>query len=225
MAVDRAKETTAWRDAVDEQKSYLVQVLHWFYFRPAHLRQSWIKEEVLTWELLRALELLPQRFFIADLVKRITGPSPELRLICQELTESVPNITIEPYPSLKLAGGKQNSRSDIGFNAIGGGRLWLEAKTTTVKPAILTEQLQTQASALGNESTGKSHAVVALLPAKQDCGDWPALRWNDVCLSLTHCREEIKSQSTPDDLWRGYLILVDELLARIQTHPNNLVDS
>lgn len=40
-------EPKLWADADPRQKSYVVQILHWFYYRPTRLKASWKQEEVL----------------------------------------------------------------------------------------------------------------------------------------------------------------------------------
>jgi hypothetical protein len=54
MKVKRATtEFDLWKETLAEQRSFLVEVLHWFHYRPAALKRSWAREEAITWELLR----------------------------------------------------------------------------------------------------------------------------------------------------------------------------
>ncbi|OGA33426.1 MAG: hypothetical protein A3G80_06190 [Betaproteobacteria bacterium RIFCSPLOWO2_12_FULL_62_13b] len=51
-------EKAAWDKLQATQKSFVVRVLNWFHFRPTRIARSWVREEVLTWEFLRALKVL-----------------------------------------------------------------------------------------------------------------------------------------------------------------------
>ena len=70
-------EFAHWLLTVPEQRSFLVEVLHWFHYRATALKRAWTKEEVLTWELLRALELLPQSMFLMPLLYGIAELSSD----------------------------------------------------------------------------------------------------------------------------------------------------
>jgi hypothetical protein len=126
-------EVAYWRTTSPEQRSYLVEVLHWFYYRTPALKRSWAREEALTWELLRALEVLPQSLFVRPLIQTIRGLAAELQPAADCLLKS-PRIHVCRYPSLGLSGRKRNCRGDIGFGLDEVPLVWLEAKTARFNP-------------------------------------------------------------------------------------------
>lgn len=70
-------EFKLWAEADQWLKSYVVKILHWFHYRPGRLKASWKQEEVLAWELLRALDVLPQRLLLRPLLERIASSSSD----------------------------------------------------------------------------------------------------------------------------------------------------
>jgi hypothetical protein len=61
-------EPTAWAAMPHGQRSFVVRLLHFLHFRPRLLAKSWRGEEVLTWELLQCLHVLPRSLFLAPLL-------------------------------------------------------------------------------------------------------------------------------------------------------------
>lgn len=212
-------EPRAWAEADDSQKSYVVQILHWFHYRPNRLKSSWKQEEVLTWELIRALEVLPHGLFLQPLLRRLQEVEPGTAgAVSAVLDAEAQEVTA--YPTLGMSGGKKNCKSDIGIGSEGVPTIWLEAKTASFKPAELDAQLRQQATAMASLMPGRAVALVTLLPRKHALPDFPNLDWSDVEAALVHCGAELRGSIPDADLSRGYRLIVRELLGRIQTHPN-----
>ena len=214
------KETDAWAALQNGQKSRFVRALHFFHFRPNQLARSWKREEVITWELLAALQILPRAFFLGDLLKRIALRAPDVKEICSSLLHGLHTIEIEEYPSLELLGKFRNRKSDIGFRLYDSPRLWLEAKTISVTPTTLLPQLADQKAALKSLCAGKPHAVIALLPQSQTSIDWPTIHWKSVVASLDFCIKSL--EATDINYSRGYIEIAKELKNRIYSHPEKI---
>jgi len=130
MSRNTIDEMTLWRGTTPEQRFFLGQVLHWFHFRPRALKGAWMLEEPLTWELYRALDLLPHGLFVKPLLRRLGTLAPRVESAVKPLL-SCEDIVITPYPSLELTGSKSNRRSDLGLGIGSSPRLWIEAKTNS----------------------------------------------------------------------------------------------
>lgn len=192
-------------------------MLHWFHYRPRRLKGSWKQEEVLTWELIRALSTLPQRFFLRRILERIAPSAAVAALLSAE------RICITPYPSLELEGNKKNCKSDIGFGLPGfRSTVWIEAKTARFKTLDLRVQLENQFSAMRALSGDQEVCVATLLPTSKALPDFPNVSWKDIEECLRACASDLKNMIGDDDLMDGYVHIATELLDRIATHPNRV---
>ena len=211
-------EFSLWASVDERQKSFVVQVLHWFHYRPTRLRASWTQEEVLTWELVRALDLLPQRLFLRPLLDQIASLSEEAKAAVRHLDGA--RVRITPYPTLGLGGGKRNCKSDIGLGRDGEQPcIWIQAKTASFKPADLDRQLRLQESAMAQLMPDACRLLITLVPAQRALGDFPNISWEDVCTALQSCEGEL-ARLADSDLSYGYRALAGELRQRIESHPN-----
>jgi hypothetical protein len=215
-------EPAHWQATSPGQRSYLVEVLHWFHYRPKALARSWTKEEVLTWELLRSLELLPQSMFLRPLLLKIAGLSSDFEPALAPLLNA-PYISVFRYPSLQMNGSKWNCRSDIGFGLGEAPTVWLEAKTAPFKAQDLCTQIGQQRVAMAGIFQSTPTALVTLLPAYQAVSGVPNLSWNEVSLIFETGVTKLREGVGDDDIRRGYESLAKELIQRILTHPNHLV--
>jgi|GEM_PF-2066605 len=213
-----ATEFDLWRAVDTRQKSHLVNVLHWFHYRPRRLFAAWRQEEVLTWELIHAMEILPQRLFVRRLLEGLDGSitRPAIR---QVLGSS--DIEVTPYPSLELRGGKRNCRSDIGLGLPHERpNIWIEAKTARFTDARLREQLDQQYRAMAALLKNTPYALVTLLPAQRTITGYPNLSWDIVADALQSCLSDLARLLPDEDMARGYTRIATELVDRIQSHPN-----
>lgn len=211
-------EFKLWADADLRQKSYVVQILHWFHYRPTRLKASWKQEEVLTWELLRALDILPQRLFLRPLLRRVASSSSQVGAAVRSLGEG--RIKITPYPSLELLGSKRNCKSDIGLGLDGRPTIWIEAKTASFKALDLEAQLRQQESSMALLFPDTPSALVTLLPTPRALSTFPNLSWDDVTAVLRKCELEVAAAIPDPELSHGYRLLASELVGRIESHPN-----
>jgi hypothetical protein len=212
-------EFKLWAALDPRQKSYTVEVLHWFRYRPQALRASWTREEVLTWELLRALEVLPRSLFLRSILAKIVEANEAVSVSIQPLLDS-DRVRVTPYPSLGLAGGKRNCRSDIGLGLDGMPTVWIEAKTASFKASDLKEQLEQQASAMAALLPGRATALITLLPSHRALSGFPNLSWGDVEEALRFSELRIGELIPDASLAHGYCLIARELRKRIATHPN-----
>lgn len=217
-ASDVETEFKLWAEADARQKSYVVQILHWFHYRPTRLRASWKQEEVLTWELIRALDVLPQGLFLRPLLKRIASLSPQAEAVVRSLGEG--RIAITPYPSLELSGSKRNCKSDIGIGGKGRPTLWIEAKTASFKAADLEFQLRQQEASMAAMMPEVQKLLITLLPKARALDTLPNLSWDDVLDALRSCERAVVAALPQPDLSDGYRMLTTELAERIESHPN-----
>jgi hypothetical protein len=211
-------EFKLWADVDERQKSYVVQILHWFHYRPTRLRASWKQEEVLTWELIRALDVLPQRLFLRPLLKQIALLSGQADAVVRSLGEARINVT--PYPSLELSGSKRNCKSDIGLGLEGRPTIWIEAKTASFKASDLETQLRQQESSMASLMPDTPKLLITLLPAPRALSTFPNLSWDDVLAVLNSFEREVVAAIPQPDLSQGYRLLAVELAERIESHPN-----
>ena len=211
-------EFKLWGDADLRQKSYVVQILHWFHYRPARLKASWKQEEVLTWELIRAFDILPQRLFLRPLLSRLASSSGQVDLAIRSLGES--RIKITPYPSLELSGNKRNCKSDIGLGSDGRPTIWIEVKTASFRTSDLETQLQQQESSMALLLPDTPKALITLLPESRALSSCPNLSWDDVLAALRSFEHEVPSVISDPELSYGYCLLASELAERIESHPN-----
>jgi hypothetical protein len=216
-------EFSRWASLDVGQKSYTVQVLHWFHYRPGAVAQSWTREEVLTWELVRALDILPRDLFLAPLLLKISELGADAARVARPLAADPQTVRVDPFPSLQLKGAKRNRRSDIGLIGQSGLTLWLELKTGPFKPTPLLSQLDDQREALRVLCNGKPCAVVPLLPAGRPAPALPTLRWDVVSFILMSCIGALTNGPEPESLRRGLRAVARELYQRIGTHPARLL--
>jgi hypothetical protein len=211
-------EFKLWADADNRQKSYVVQILHWFHYRPTRLRSSWKQEEVLTWELIRVLDVLPQNLFLRPLLTRIALLSSQAEAVVRSLGEGRINVT--PYPSLELSGSKRNCKSDIGLGLDGRPTIWIEAKTASFRASELETQLRQQESSMTSLMPETPKLLITLLPAPRALNTFPNLSWDDVLTVLRSFEHEVSAAIPQSDLSHGYRLLAVELAERIESHPN-----
>ncbi len=219
--MSNAKDETEfklWAEADTRQKSFVVQVLHWFHYRPTRLRASWKQEEVLTWELIRAFEILPQSIFLQPLLERIATRSTRAQVAITPLLGR-DRVEVTPYPSLGLSGGKRNCKSDIGLGQNGQPTVWIEAKTAKFKESDLRAQLQQQESSMSVLMPDRPTVLVTLLPESRALDTFPNLSWDDVLAALHVCGNEVAASIQSPDLSYGYREMVRELSERIESHP------
>jgi hypothetical protein len=214
-------EFKLWAEADSRQKSYVVQILHWFHYRPHRLRASWKQEEVLTWELLRALELLPQSHFLRPLLNKIASLSSQANAAVQPLLEAE-KVLVTPYPTLGLSGGKRNCKSDIGLGLVEQPTIWIEAKTARFKASELEGQLRQQESSMAVLMPNVPKVLLTLLPAPRALHTFPNLSWDDVADALRSCDQQLTTAIPDQGLCHGYRLVVRELVGRIESHPNRV---
>ena len=210
-----------WLATKLEQRSFLVQVLHWFHFRPARLERSWVSEEVLTWELLRTLELLPQSVFLTPLLQVVSRPvaggsARRITIACGGTDKSIS----VPIPS---NGG---TKEELPFGH------WLRLATRSYGMAGGQDgffQCKHFSSAIGPAAKG------AVLPVS-----YGSYRLNHIAsrsrCSARSAQSELGKRSTAlrtaieklsatgliDDIRYGYERLAIELANRIESHPNRI---
>lgn len=224
MSVKRdATEFDLWPQATPAQRSFLVEVLHWFHYRTTALKSSWSREEVLTWELFRALELLPQEQFLRPLVTVLGTLSDDAAAAAEVLLKSEP-IDVVAYPSLQLSGSKRNCRADVGFGVAGVQHIWLEAKTGPCSSKDLALQIEQQRTSLTTITPAGPTAVVALLPSGMPFDEGPLITWNSVALLFQSGIDLLRCAVPVVDVRRGYERIATEFLDRVTSHPNSIVD-
>ena len=221
MSRNTVDEMTLWRGTTPEQRSFLGQVLHWFHFRPRALKGAWMLEEPITWELYRALDLLPRSLFVNPLLRRLGELDPVVESAVAPLL-SCQDLVITPYPSLELTGAKSNCRSDLGLGIGLSPRLWIEAKTAPFKHLDLLEQLRAQQLALQSLSPSEKVAVVALVPSDSLLKEWPSLPWSALAVALESGRTHLRGAIADPGLRSGYERLATEMIDRIKSHPKGI---
>lgn len=215
-------EYSKWKALPDGQKSFAVQLMHYFRYRTKLIPSSWTREEVLTWELYRALQVLPRSLLLEPLMKLCAKTGPEAAAAMHELLRDASTIRLVPYPRLGLGGNKRNSASDLGFCVFEEQRVWIEAKTAVIKPTVLAQQLQVQIGRLRELAGAAPTAVVALVPAAQEVVNESSIQWSDVASLLEYaCQSLRKHPST--DLTEGLILVAGELRERILGHVPRLV--
>jgi hypothetical protein len=173
----------------------------------------------LTWELLRALELLPQSIFIRPLLIQLSGLTPKTNEVIAPLL-SAERLSVTYYPSLKLSGSKRNCRSDIGIGLLESPTIWIEAKTARFKSEDLRSQLDQQKQALERIFPDTPTLLATLLPDSKALHDVPNISWDSVCAILKSGIGNLCEFGLEDDITHGYTLIARELIDRIQSHPN-----
>jgi hypothetical protein len=216
-------EFALWLETVPEHRSFLVEALHWFHYRPAALKRSWAREETLTWELLRAFEILPQSIFQRPFLEHLATLSPETNRAVAPLL-AAGQVTVTKYPSLKLAGLKRNCRSDIGFGLEDGATVWIEAKTAPFNKAELRVQVIQQQKALAKIFPETPIAIITLLPWNIALPGIANIAWSYMADLLKQSVAALR-KVLPDEFRAGYEHIALELLGRIRSHPNNIAET
>ena len=131
MGSSTDNEFARWKQLTEGQKSFAVQLLHFFHYRPRCVGRSWTREEVLTWELYRALTLLPRTILLVPFLRLCADAVWTAKPAISELLADPDAIRVVAYPRLNLSGNKRNCASDIGLCRLDDPRLWVEIKTAT----------------------------------------------------------------------------------------------
>lgn len=217
--MNEVNEKKLWDRLDKNSKSYTVRVLNFFHYRRNRIGQSWKREEVLTWELIRALDVLPKNYFLKELLEYIVENKKELAPVAKNLIKKLDKICIIPYPKLNLSGNKKNSASDIelSYKNI---KLWIEAKTVPIRKEELRKQILSQTEALSKINNGSNFGVIALIPETQE-STTVFLYWSDMKKIFEKALYKIEHNYQNDiDLIRGYQIIAKELINRIQSRFN-----
>lgn len=215
-------EFSNWEALPEGQKSFAVQLMHYFHYRPKLIPSSWSREEVLTWELYRALEVLPRSLFLEPLMMLCATTGFSAAASISELLRDVSNVRLVAHPRLGLGGNKRNSASDLGFGVFDSQRVWIEAKTAVIKRTVLSQQLQTHNARICELAGSAPCAIIALLPASQEAGSEPSIRWADIVLLLERALEFLRDHPSKD-LTPGLILVANELRERIFGHVPRLV--
>src|SRR5436853_6093421 len=115
MGSSTDNEFARWKQLTEGQKSFAVQLLHFFHYRPRCVGRSWTREEVLTWELYRALTLLPRTILLVPFLRLCADAVWTAKPAISELLADPDAIRVVAYPRLNLSGNKRNCASDIGL--------------------------------------------------------------------------------------------------------------
>lgn len=215
-------EYSNWKALPEGQKSFAVQVMHYFRYRTRLIPSSWTREEVLTWELYRALQVLPRSLLLEPLMRLCATTGSDAAATMSELLRDASNVKLVAYPRLRLDGNRRNSASDLGFFLHGNDRVWIEAKTAVVKPKVLTEQLQTQRERIRELSVDASTVVVALLPVAQEGAFESSIRWTDIVVLLEGTLQSLRDHPS-SELTGGLILVANELRERVLGHDPLLV--
>ena len=203
----KTNESIDWRELNEKEKSYAVRIINWFHFRKTN--RSWLKEETITWELIRLLQIIPSEYLLRNFLIKIKEKNPSINKIINSITDELNTVKIEPYPSLGLEGIKKKSRSDIGIETINF-RLWIEVKTQI--DGKLNGQIKKQMTSPSFKKD-KNGAIVALIPENQDYGQ-EKITWNDVFNVIEESYKSIKNQN--NKTLRGYELMLEEMISRIK---------
>ena len=202
-------ESEDWKNLKEEEKSYTVRVLNWFHFK--NNRQSWLKEEVITWELIRLLQIVPSKCLLKNLLIKIKDKNSSINKIINSIIDEIDTIKVEPYPLLGLNGNKKKSRSDIGIETERFG-LWIEVKTQIINEEKLKEQIKKQKiSPYFNKD--KSRAIISLIPENQNYKE-EKITWNNLLDVIKESYKSIKNEN--NKMFGGYETMLKELINRIE---------
>ena len=221
MGSSTDNEFGRWMQLTEGQKSFAVQLLHFFHYRPRCVGRSWTREEVLTWELYRALTLLPRTILLVPFLRLCADAVWTAKPAISELLADPDAIRVVAYPRLNLSGNKRNCASDIGLCRLDDPRLWVEIKTATVPAAVLSSQLRLQRARLRELAKSSSVAVIPLVPAGQRVASEPALRWAQV-LTVLEAGLQILAEHPARELASSLAYVVGELHERIKGHAPKL---
>jgi len=214
--MNEINENKLWGKLDENSKSYTVRVLNFFHYRRNIIGQYWKREEVLTWELIRALDTLPKNYFLKELLRYIIKNKKELASVAENLIEKPNEVCVIPYPKLNLPGNENNSASDMELS-YKNTKLWIEAKTTPIRKEKLREQILTQTNALSKINNGSNFGVIALIPKTQESST-VFLYWSDLIKIFEKALYKMENDYKNDpDLIRGYKTIAEELVNRIQS--------
>lgn len=212
--MNQVNEKKLWDKLDENSKSYTVKVLNFFHYRRNRIGQSWKREEVITWELIRAIDILPRKYFLQGLLEYIKNNKKELALASGKLLANVDEVDVVSYPKLNLPGNKRNSASDVQLSS-NNSVLWIEAKTVVIKEDDLGKQIMTQTTALEKMYGGKSFGVIALILEGQKCNK-VSIYWSDLRKIFEKALYAMQKDYKNDDkLIRGYTLIAEELINRI----------
>ena len=203
------RETILWNQASNKDKSYTTKLLDFFWYRNKQLKKSWRKEEVITFELLRALEILPRDYFLRPLLAKIQQAAPETQEVAKKLRAKTHEVEIHPFPNLHEKG---NKRSDIGL-ATPQATLWIEIKTNNKGSKNLPKQIQNQQEALKKQTTNQQQAVIALLTPNYEYKG-AQINWKDIKELLRNCEKKLETQDKK--IVQGLTHIAKELGDRIE---------
>jgi len=176
---------------------------------------------VLTWELYRALTLLPRTILLVPFLRLCADAVRTAKPAISELLADPDAIRVVAYPRLNLSGNKRNCASDIGLCRLDDPWLWVEIKTATVPAAVLSSQLRLQRARLRELAKSSSVAVIPLVPAAQRVDSEPALRWAQV-LTVLEAALQILAEHPARELASSLAYVVGELHERIKGHAPKL---
>lgn len=213
--MNKINECNLWKKLGEAEKSYTVRVLSFFHYRRNRIGQSWKREEVITWELIRALDILPRQFFLKELLEYIKENKKELAPVIEKLLENPNEVFIVPFPKLNLTGNKKNSASDIGLS-YKDTTLWIEAKTVKIKESDLEKQILIQTKALSEINGGLNFGVIALIPGGQK-GSATSFYWSDMQKIFERGLSKMEQACKDKTLINGYKIIAEELINRINS--------
>ena len=208
----KENEYIRWARLDDKDKSYSVSLMHFFHYRRNRIGKSWDREEMITWELIRALDILPRKYFMDELLKFIKDKYYFFSKCIDTLLKEENNIQVVPFPSMGLKGNKRNRKGDIEISN-NKGCLWIEAKTKKTKEEDFHKQLEDENNAMKNLYKNKAIALVALIPKGQNCKD-PYITWGDIGSILSKCQKKLNTSDK--ELVKGYLKMAKELEGRVE---------
>jgi len=212
-------EKREWDNLNSENKSYTTNVLHCFTYRPKWIRKSWIKEEVITWELIRALEILPRIYFLKNLLVLINKKNPSCSNICNNLINDLDKIKIEPYPRRGEKGIEYKQKSDIELS-FGDNCLWIEAKVGLWNKEDIVREIRGEKDS-PNLNKYQNNEIIALLPESQDY-DGLRISWREISKSFEKANKTLESDFKDISIIPGYLKISRELIGRINTFKINI---
>ncbi|MFH1311053.1 MAG: hypothetical protein ABIH65_01465 [Nanoarchaeota archaeon] len=206
---EETNESKDWKKLDEKEKSYTVRVLNWFHFRTN--RQSWLKEETITWELVRLLQIIPYEYLLKNFLIKIKEKNTSISKIIDLIISEINNAKIEPYPYLRLKGNKNKSRSDIEIKT-DNSCLWIEVKTQLIKEKLLLNQINKQINS-PNFIKNKNKAIIVLIPENQEYSK-EKITWREIFIILEESYKSIKSKN--NKILRGYELMLEEIINRIR---------
>ena len=208
--IKKSKDREEWIKLSDKEKSFGIKLLYHFHYKKKGI--CWRNEEAITWELIRALDVLPRDYFLKEFLLTVNEKNPSLSNILEKLIKNMHEVQVEEYPRLGLIGSKWNSKSDIGLR-IDNACLWIEVKTQ--KDKNLKEQIKTEKSS-PNLMKNNLKGVVALIPRVQELNS-EKIYWKDVLSVLEKTAEKIDKEANNNKTMKGYSKICHELLNRIKS--------